>query len=184
MRMNFSMMKKMRILMMISKKMTERMMKMRTMRKKKLQKASLKVNHNKTTSPKEIKPPSPSVEIKVNKVENPLEETKEETKVTKAASPTSITIMVETETLTREDNKVANLTSITIMIEVIEVSAAIEAEVETEVEVETMVENLSIKVEITGKIIKEENLSTKETDSHSFIATNQIFSSYYKQFYL
>jgi hypothetical protein len=47
-----------------------------------------------------------------------------------------------------------------------EVALAIEEEVEEEVA-------LTIEVEATGKIIKEENLSTKETDSHSFIATNQ-----------
>jgi hypothetical protein len=160
----------MRISMMTSKKMMVKMTRMMRMRKKPL-KASLKANpNNKTTSPKETSQ-SPSADKLNNKEESPSVETK---KVTKVANPTSITTMVETETLTREDSKVASLTSITTMVETETTSTTIEEE--------AMVESLlSIKVATgriireetkTGKIIKEESLSTKETDSHSFIATN------------
>lgn len=153
MRMRSLMMRKMRILMMISRKMMEKMTKMMRMRKKRYQKESLKVNLNsKTTSPKEIKL-SLSVETKDSKEES---------------------LSVETN---KEDIKATSLTSITITVET-EVTSTIE-EVKEATEVDTEVESLpSIKV-VTGRIIKEESLSTKETDSHSFIATNQFSFSYY-----
>jgi len=173
MRTNFSMMRKMRILMMISKKMMVKMTRMRMMRKRKHQKESLKVNPKETTSLKETKL-SPSVETKKDSKEvNPSVEIK---KVTKVANPISITIMVETETLTREDNKVVNLTSITTTVETETTSTTIEVEamVESLLSIRVVTTGRIIKEETkTGKIIKEESLSTKETDSHSFIATNQ-----------
>lgn len=183
MRMRFSMMRKIRTLMMTSRKMMERMTRMMRMRKRRLLKESPKANPNTTISPKETKL-SPLVETKDNKEESPSEATKKED--TKATSHTSITIMVETEEASIiEEDKEANPISIT---------TTVDTEVDLATEEEAMVESpLSIKVATTGrtirevtktgKIIREESLSTKETDSHSFIATNQ-FSLFINAFLL